>query len=138
MRGVAIVAVAACVFTLATHASAESFTKRFNAAPPAREDPMAMIERKLATPDGRARFAREYENVMLGRGIDMHANAMGPGNRTLALYWIGFSRPTVYQLLNQTNFLARMKRYGFDNIKITDGVTATWRLRRAGKTFALY
>lgn len=139
MRRLSFAAVAAGALTLCAHsAGAGEFNDRFAVAPPTRGDAFAALERKNGTTEGRARFAREYENSLLGRGIDMHATSAGNENRTLLLRWIGFGRPAVYQLLNKTDFLARMKRYGFDRIEITDGETATWRLRRSGNRFALY
>jgi len=140
MRRVVFAAVAACAFVVGAPGgvAADGFKDRWSNLPATRDDVAAtaeMVERRNATTDGRAAFARAYEEDALGRGLDMHASATGAENRALNLRWIGFSRPTVYQML-KAGFLDRMTRYGFDRVEITDGYRYHWHLRRKGEAWS--
>lgn len=51
----------------------------------------------------------------------------GPKNTTLTFSYVLVTRAFVYQVANQTDFLANCELVGFKTLVFTDGYDKTWR-----------
>jgi hypothetical protein len=75
---------------------------------------------------GRKEFATLMENSFLKKGMDVHVSISGPKGTTLTIRYILMSRPIVYQVLNETDFVKNRKGDGFKKAVFTDGYKQTW------------
>jgi hypothetical protein len=75
----------------------------------------------------RKEFASELERGYLKSGMDVTVRVTGGSSTTLQIQYVLMSRPMVYKIANETNFLARCRDLGFKVVVFTDGFDATWR-----------
>lgn len=81
---------------------------------------------KISTPDDRKAFAETAEKSYLMDGKDVHMSAIGKNADTLRMRYVLLGRPDAYQLSQNTEFIASMKKIGFHKIVLTDGYNATY------------
>lgn len=95
----------------------------------------------------RSSFAQDYENNLLGQGLDATVRAQGVGRKTLYISMPLMSRPLVYQIMHpdaqakadlaqghiwksitddRTDLLAVWKDKGFTRAIFSDGYDQTW------------
>lgn len=85
----------------------------------------AIIE-KIANMAARQLVVEEMERKMLSQGMDFEFSVTGPNKDRLRVKYILMSRPLVYKLTNETEFLENMKRGGFKKVVFTDGYNESW------------
>jgi zinc ribbon protein len=81
-----------------------------------------------ATYANRQKFAEDYENNMLQKGVDMHASTLGSEARTLRLQYVLISRPLAYQLSNDQDIMRNLQSLGFRKVIMTDGYDETYNI----------
>jgi DNA-directed RNA polymerase subunit RPC12/RpoP len=69
----------------------------------------------------------QMEKKMLSEGMDMTFTASGPDNTNLTIKYALMSRPLVYKLTNETDFLENMRKAGFKKVTFTDGYYESWK-----------
>jgi len=69
----------------------------------------------------RQKYAQELENQYLSQGKDIRVTLEGREKRTIKLYYILFSRPLVYKLSQETDFITSFKTYGFKKVILDNG-----------------
>lgn len=74
----------------------------------------------------RIQFAKQYEQLMLEKGLDVYASAIGNNKTTFRIKFILTSRPLVYKLINDASFTGQLKDLGFKKFVMTDGYNDTW------------
>lgn len=82
----------------------------------------------------RLSHARAAEARLLRQGIDAQVRVGGPGNTELYMDSVYFSRPTVFQLENDTAFMADAAKRGFTMISISSPISL-WRWRLVNGKF---
>ena len=75
---------------------------------------------------GRKQFATLMENSFLKKGMDVQVSTSGPKGTTLTIRYILMSRPIVYQVINETDFIKNRRSDGFKKAVFTDGYNKTW------------
>lgn len=83
------------------------------------------IER-LAKRGARQLVVEEMERKMLSEGHDFQFSLSGPEKNVLTVKYVLMSRPLVYKLTNESDFLTNMKKAGFTKIIFTDGFRESW------------
>jgi hypothetical protein len=72
-------------------------------------------------------MAKTMENQLLGKGLNVDVNAVGPHYTTLRLKWILVSKMTAYQFTQDgQDTLRGLERAGFKHFTITDGYDESW------------
>lgn len=74
--------------------------------------------------DGRKEFART-ENNFLKNGMDVTLTTTGAKGTILNFRYVLVSRPFLYKLANETEFLKNCKRVGFTKVNFTNGHNAS-------------
>jgi hypothetical protein len=69
----------------------------------------------------------QMEKKMLSEAMDMTFTASGPDNTNLTIKYALMSRPLVYKLTNETDFLENMRKAGFKTVIFTDGYYESWK-----------
>ncbi len=90
-----------------------------------RKKEWAEIDRKREI-SAREKFAYEYEKKLLEEGMDVYVRAQGKDKTTLYLKYVLFSRPLIYNLVNDSNFSNLVTSNGFKKVIFTDGYDSTW------------
>lgn len=70
--------------------------------------------------------AGQMEKKLLSEGMDATVTVAGPEKTTITFKYVLFSRPLVYKLTNETEFLQNMRDAGFRKVIFTDGYYNTW------------
>lgn len=76
----------------------------------------------------RQNFADAYERQLLDQGMDVYVSALGKSRQTLKVKWILVSRPLVYKMINDPNFVSKLREMGFKKLVMTDGYDDTWSI----------
>jgi len=76
--------------------------------------------------DARRSFAKEAEQHMLEQNFDMYVKVSGPKDTIITFRYVLMSRPTVYQVINDSGFMGRLRALGFKKAVFTDGYYSTW------------
>lgn len=92
----------------------------------AKREKQAEAARVASLKPKRIQFAQQYEQLMLGKGLDVYASAIGNNNTTFRIKFILTSRPLVYKLINDASFTGQLKDLGFKKFIMTDGYNDTW------------
>jgi len=92
----------------------------------AKREKQAETARIASLKPKRIQFAKQYEQLMLEKGLDVYASAIGNNNTTFRIKFILTSRPLVYNLINDTSFTGQLKDLGFKKFIMTDGYNDTW------------
>ena len=71
-------------------------------------------------------FADSLERRYLSAGMDIRVQVLGPSKTTLKLTYVLFSRPLIYKLTNEGNFLENLKQGGFKKVIFSDGYRYSW------------
>jgi hypothetical protein len=74
----------------------------------------------------RSEFTKYLERKYLEKGLDIYVTSIGPDKTTIKLKYILMSRPLLYKLLSETQFLDELKSHGFKKAIFTDGYRDTW------------
>ena len=83
-------------------------------------------EQAAAIVASRKAFANELQQEMLKENYDMTINATGKENTTLNIKYVLINRPFVYNFVNNSAVIARMKSLGFTKLILSDGYESTW------------
>lgn len=75
--------------------------------------------------DGRKEFARTMESSFLKNGLDVTLTTTGAKDTILNFRYVLVSRPFLYKLANETEFLKNCKRVGFTKVNFTNGYDAS-------------
>jgi hypothetical protein len=75
--------------------------------------------------DGRKQFVRETTTNFLKAGMDVTLTTTGAKATTLTFRYVLVSRPFLYKLMNDTQFIENCKSVGFTSIYFTDGHDAS-------------
>lgn len=93
-------------------------------------------ERVANDSSGRSAYASRTEEDFLKKGMDVTVRVGGKKNTTLTISYVLMGRPTVYNLINDPDYIDRLKKLGFKVVVFTDGYDHTWRINLATmKTF---
>ena len=92
----------------------------------AKREKQAEAARVASLMPKRIQFAKQYEQLMLEKGLDVYASAVGNNNTTFKIKFILTSRPLVYKLINDASFTGQLKDLGFKKFIMTDGYNDTW------------
>ena len=68
----------------------------------------------------------QMEQRMLSQGHDFEFTLGGQDKTTLTIRYVLMSRPLVYQLTNESDFLSNMRNAGFRRVIFTDGYNSSW------------
>ena len=74
----------------------------------------------------RERIAEEMERNYLSEGMDVHIRLSGPEKTIMKMEYVLFSRPLVYKIVNETDFLANLKKAGFQKVIFDDRYNYSW------------
>lgn len=74
----------------------------------------------------RRAFGEQYEQTLLGQGIDAQVSVRGQQATTLRLDWVLANRPLVYQFGQDGEKLEFLRSMGFRRLEITDGYDRSW------------
>jgi hypothetical protein len=66
------------------------------------------------------------ESNLLKQGMDFYFNWEGPGGDTLRIKYVLMSRPVVYNITNETDFLNNLRAVGVKKVIFTDGYDESW------------
>jgi len=66
----------------------------------------------------------KLEDEFLKKGMDVHFD--WPKKDTLRMKYVLMSRPMVYKIQNETDFMANLARLGVKRVIFTDGFNETW------------
>lgn len=100
----------------------------------AREEKETAQAAKKAAIANRKLFAKNYEQQLLSKGMDVYATVHGKENTTLKIKWILVSRPLVHKMINEGGTVDNLKNMGFTKLVMTDGYDDTWNIDlRPGK-----
>ncbi len=83
-------------------------------------------EAKLAQERARVTVINEMERNFLEKGMDVHFTWQK--NDTLKVTYVLMSRPMVYQIQNDTDFIQNMGTLGVKKVILTDGFRETWTI----------
>jgi hypothetical protein len=92
----------------------------------AKREKQAELTRIASLKPKRIQFAKQYEQLMLEKGLDVYASAVGNNNTTFRIKFILTSRPLVYKLINDASFTGQLRDLGFKKFIMTDGYNDTW------------
>lgn len=70
--------------------------------------------------------AEQMERNYLEKNMDVTVTVSGPNNTTIKLKYVLISRPLVYQLTNDSEFMGNLRSAGFKKVIFTDGYFNTW------------
>jgi hypothetical protein len=73
-------------------------------------------------------FAGTLEETYLKKSMDVDMSVSGKNNTTLKFKYVLVSRPLVYQLQNDSDFMGDLRRMGFTKVIFTDGYYHTWTI----------
>jgi len=76
----------------------------------------------------RQNFADAYERQLLDQGMDVYVSALGKTKQTLKVKWVLVSRPLVYKMINNPEFISKLREMGFKKLVMTDGYNDTWNI----------
>lgn len=74
----------------------------------------------------RKEMAHNLEIEYLKKGLDVRVTAQAKENTVLHLRFVLFSRPLIYKITNETNFLDDVRKAGFKKVIFSDGYNYTW------------
>jgi hypothetical protein len=74
----------------------------------------------------RERIAEEMERNYLSKGMDVHIRLSGTEKTIMKMEYVLFSRPLVYKIVNETDFLADLKKAGFQKVIFDDKYNYSW------------
>lgn len=74
----------------------------------------------------RENFARDYENNLLSQGMDVEVSLSGAEKKNINIKYVLMSRPLVYKLVNEGQFLENLKMMGFSKVVLDDGYGKSW------------
>ena len=83
------------------------------------------IER-LAKIGARRLVVEQMERKMLSEGHNFKFTISGPEKTVLTVKYVLMSRPLVYKLTNESDFLSNMREAGFKKVVFTDGYYESW------------
>lgn len=69
---------------------------------------------------------KEMEQKMLAQGMDFYFSAEGKNADILRVKYVLMSRPLVYKITTETEFLENMKKTGVKKVIFTDGYDDSW------------
>jgi hypothetical protein len=70
--------------------------------------------------------ADQMEKRLLSQGIDATVAVSGSNKTTITFTYVLFSRPLVYKLTNETDFLQDLRAAGFKRVVFSTGYGTTW------------
>jgi hypothetical protein len=76
----------------------------------------------------RQNFVDAYERQLLDQGMDVYVSALGKTKQTLKVKWVLVSRPLVYKMINNPDFVSKLRELGFKKLIMTDGYNDTWSI----------
>jgi hypothetical protein len=85
----------------------------------------ALIKSAEDNVDGRKEFARKMESNFLKNGMDVTLTTTGAKSTILNFRYVLVSRPFLFKLANETEFLKNCKRVGFTKVNFSDGYDAS-------------
>jgi hypothetical protein len=71
-------------------------------------------------------FADVAERHFLESHMDVYVTVSGPNKTTIKFKYVLMSRPTVYNVMNDSGFVQQLKDRGFKKVIFTDGYDETW------------
>lgn len=81
---------------------------------------------KMAGRVARRIVVEQMEKKMLSEGMDFEFTTSGPDEDILRVKYVLMSRPLVYKVTNETEFLQNMRIGGFKKVTFTDGYDDSW------------
>ncbi len=81
---------------------------------------------KWAKVTARELFAETVEKNYLEKGMDVSLTLSGPDKTTIKFKYVLMSRPLVYQLTNDSEFMGNLRKAGFKKVIFTDGYFHSW------------
>lgn len=81
---------------------------------------------RLSRMGAREIVAEQMEKKMLSEGMDFEFSVSGADKTVLRVKYVLMSRPLVYKLTNETDFLQNLKDAGFKKVIFTDGYDESW------------
>jgi hypothetical protein len=85
----------------------------------------ALVKSTEDNVDGRKEFARTMESSFLKNGMDVTLTTTGAKGTILTFRYVLVSRPFLYKLANETEFLKNCKRVGFTKVNFSNGYDAS-------------
>lgn len=73
-------------------------------------------------------YANMLEQEYLKKGMDVDISLSGADKSTIKFKYILISRPLVYQLMNDSDFMSNLRSAGFKKVIFTDGYYHTWNI----------
>ncbi len=83
-------------------------------------------EEKEAAKLARVNVAKKLERKYLSNGMDVRIFLSGPEKTIMLMEYVFMSRPLVYQITNETNFLLDLELLGFKKVIFSDGYDWKW------------
>jgi hypothetical protein len=83
-------------------------------------------KQKTAMRDVRETVIAKLEKDLLSKGMDFYFSFEGKNQDTLRAKYVLMSRPMVYQITNETDFLKNMELIGVKKVIFTDGFDSSW------------
>lgn len=74
----------------------------------------------------REEISKTLETEYLKKGMDVHIRLSGTNKTVMRLEYILMSRPLVYKIANETDFLESMEKIGFKKVIFSDGYNYSW------------
>jgi hypothetical protein len=81
---------------------------------------------KVFMKSGRENIANELEKRYLSNGMDVRITLSGPEKTIMRMEYVLMSRPLIYKITNETDFLQNLKTLGFKKVIFTDGYYHSW------------
>lgn len=81
---------------------------------------------KMSKKIARKMVIEEMERKMLSEGYDFTFSTSGAEDDVLTIKFVLMSRPIVYKLTNESDFLQNMKKVGLKKVIFTDGYGDSW------------
>jgi hypothetical protein len=92
-------------------------------------------EEKLSA-QRREQYADELERKMLKEGQDFVVRVSGQNKTAITIRYVLMSRPFVYKLVNDSEFMERLRTLGFKKATFTDGYWQTWHYDLIKNTYS--
>ncbi len=86
----------------------------------------AAIVLKANMQSQREQMADRMETNLLSQGMDVRIKLSGPGKTVMKMTYVLMSRPLVYKLTNESDFLDNLKKAGFKKVIFHDGYNYSW------------
>lgn len=94
----------------------------------------ARVALKQVMAKDRQAAGKEMERNFLSNGMDVNVRVSGPENKTIKFQYVLWSRPLVYKLVNENDFLENLQKHGYNNVIFYDGYRYTWTYKYNEKT----